>query len=190
MRRHLDVVHRLLREPCSIDPSTLPRVEGGLFCGGCGRTVVDVSELTLEQARDFRRRARAGSERLCGAYTVDERGRVLLRASPHSSRVIAVAIGVLLAACETSAPSATDGKAHATAPSNHSVAENAPPPVASVATTTPATSATAESLGSVSAGAASAAPAPSAASDCVPGKKPRTVKRAKATKDGQMLAGY
>src|SRR4030095_14043081 len=104
MRRRLDLVHRLLRDPCPVDPSAFPRTRGGFDCAKCGRVVVDVAGLTLEEAVEFRRRSRSGGERACGAYTVDREERVLVRASTNSSARVAVAVSAFLAACETHAP--------------------------------------------------------------------------------------
>jgi hypothetical protein len=100
MRRHLDVVPRLFRRPCPLDSFELPRVDGGFDCARCGRTVVDVATLTIDEVVQQRRRARAGGDRVCHAYTLDDEDRVLLRAAHGPSVVVAVAVGALLAACE------------------------------------------------------------------------------------------
>ena|ERR1041385_7056240 len=138
MRRHLDLVRPLLREPCPIDPSTLPRVDGGLACAACGRTVIDVARLTLDEAVEFRRRAHPGGERVCGAYTLDRDDRVLLKAAPNSTALVAVAIGVLLAACDGAN---VDGKAraHAAAPPTSATERTAvtPPSALAAVTSTP-----------------------------------------------------
>jgi hypothetical protein len=62
---------------------------------------VDVAALTFEEAVAHRKRVAASEPRICSAYTVDSEDRVLLRAAPSSSAVVAVALSVLLAACDS-----------------------------------------------------------------------------------------
>jgi hypothetical protein len=63
---------------------------------------VDVASLSLEEAVEHRRRVASSDQRICSAYAVDREDRVLLREAPGSTVVVAVALGVLLAACEPS----------------------------------------------------------------------------------------
>ena len=102
VRRHLSTISRLIRAPCPVAVETLPRAPGGFSCARCGHTVVDVASLSLEEAVEHRRRVASSDQRICSAYTVDREERVLLREAPGSSVVVAVALGVLLAACEPS----------------------------------------------------------------------------------------
>jgi hypothetical protein len=194
MPRRLDVIHRLLREPCPVDPSTLPRNARGFDCASCGRTVVDVAGLTFEEAVEFRQRARGGPERICGAYTVDREERVLLRASPGSSAVVAVAVSVLLAACETHAPTGAEASVRVqTAPvestANARLQGADPAPSAPVA------------VGSASTQAVTSRASPSESAQGVnepPCRTPRTSSAARSSqhgarrnaKDLQVLAGY
>lgn len=214
MPRRLDVKQSLLRSPCPIDPSTLPRVAGGFGCANCGRTVVDVAGLTLEELVALRRRTASGAERICAAYTLDGEQRVKLRAGSGSSAVIAVAVGVLLAACETGSGEKTAGPSNlARAASSQTLqirtAASALPPMIAAPTSAAPTSAAlatvaapansietkvAESVVPSPPPAASIAKLP-AAPGCVPGQASNSAHKgqghkAHAPNDPQMLAGY
>jgi hypothetical protein len=194
MLRRLDVKQSLLRSPCPIDPSTLPRVTGGFGCANCGHTVVDVAGLTLEEVVALRQKTASGAERICAAYTVDREQRVQLRAGPGSSAVIAVAVGVLLAACETgSGEKRADPRPRASSTQTlevHAPTSVTPPglPASSVETKV------VESAIPSAAPEARSAKAP-AAPGCTPGHASKSAPKGqghkgRASDDSQMLAGY
>jgi hypothetical protein len=139
--------------------------------------VVDVARLTFDEAIEFRRRAGRGGERVCGAYTLDRDSRVLLRGAPNSSKVVAIAVSALLAACETGARPSAEPVASA---SGH----------VAIATTGAGPEASATS------GAPSAAPAHDAKSpepQCAKSDAPsarRATHKARAKNDPEVLGGY
>lgn len=190
MPRRLDVIHGLLREPCPVDPSALPRVEGGFGCADCGRTVVDVARLTLEELTELRRRARSGTERICGAYTLDREDRVLLRATSNSSTMIAVAVSVLLAACDTGMAEGTTRAPHSETVALRSsvvtpIPTLAPPPPPSAKAETAAPELAVPRILNEAQSAKLPAPA------CIPGSKGGGQGHAAhPPNDTRMLAGY
>ena len=177
--RQLNVIQKLLEHPCPVAIAHLPRVHTGFACASCDLTVVDVAALTFDEAVELRRRARSGGERICSAYTLDREGRVRLKAAPTSTAVIAVAIGVLLAACEGGSTEAS-----ATAPLAVSVIAPQPAALPSVASAQPPDPAPVPPHASASSSAA-----PQCEGSPAQGSK-RASRKRRAREDLEVLGGY
>ncbi len=79
----------------------MPARPEGHHCQSCKKTVVDMGQLTAEEALRIVRNA---SPSLCVSYRVAADGSLLFRASPRSRGTVAVALAAFLAACQSGVP--------------------------------------------------------------------------------------
>jgi hypothetical protein len=122
-------VSRLFRFACPEDVTQMPAQKGGHHCKSCRKTVVDMSQLTPEEAVA---KVRISPKSTCVSYAFAADGRLVFRAAKRASGPVMLTMAAFLAACQPGA----DASALSDAADAHSAevterCELPPPPAAS-----------------------------------------------------------
>lgn len=73
-----------LKSPCEISASYLTPLQGGSFCSSCEKTVVDYSNMTDSEMKDYITKFGLG----CGSFRADQLNRELAPAIRHKNRFL------------------------------------------------------------------------------------------------------